>query len=163
MFEASGIPDEARGALRSRKDALWLEQASAVPLMPRAGEALAALSARYPLAIATTARRTFVEGILSREGLMSVFHVVVTNADVLRPKPAPDMLSRIAGELALPPSEVAMVGDTAFDRQMADTAGSPFMWFETDPLPRSVDGGGGGKPVVTDWLALSRMFDGDRP
>ncbi len=157
MFEGTVIPDEARGALRTRKDALWLERAAAVPLMPHAAEALATLCSRYPLAIATTARRTFVTGILSRENVSAVFSVVVTNADVSRPKPAPEMLLRIAGDLALPASEIAMVGDTAFDRQMADAAGSPFLWFETDPLPRSVHGDDG-NPVVTDWPALARIF-----
>lgn len=163
MFEGAEILSEAHGALRTHKDTLWLERAPDVPLMPGAGEALVALSARYPLAIATTARRTFVDGILSREGLTSVFRVIVTNADVSRPKPAADILLMIAGEFALPASEIAMVGDTAFDRQMAAAAGSPFLWFETDPLPRSVDGGGGGNPVVTDWPALARMLDGARP
>ena len=156
MFEGLDISAESRRALRRRKDSLWGARALAVPPMPLAAATLASLAARFPLAIATTARRDFVDAILSRERLSAVFSVVMTNADVPRPKPAPDLLAKISEVLSIPAPEIAMVGDTASDRRMAEAAGSPFLWFGTTaPAPPAGDGG---HPVAADWRALARVF-----
>jgi AHBA synthesis associated protein len=156
MFEGIDVPAEARQALRTVKDALWEARAAAVPLMPSGAEALASLAVRLPLAVATTARRDFVNAVLSREALAHVFAAIVTNADVPRPKPAPDMLERIARVLGVPARQNAMVGDTAFDRRMAEAAGAPFLWFGTSDLARPAEGDG--FPVVADWSTLARVF-----
>lgn len=161
MFEGTGIPGDARGALRTSKDALWLERAASVPLMPLAADALPALGTRFPLAIATTARRAFVDGILSRETLSPAFSVIVTNADVPQPKPAPAMLETIARVFDLPATEIAMVGDTVFDCRMAKAARAPFLWFGTQTLARPA--GGDAHPVAADWPAVIRFFDEGRP
>lgn len=155
MFEGTGIPAGARGPLRARKDALWLEHAASVPLLPFAAEALTTLAARFPLAIATTARRNFVDAVLSRERLSHLFGLIVTNADVTRPKPAPEILERIVRNLGIPACEIAMVGDTAHDYRMAEAAGSPFLWFGSDTLARPA---GNVHPVVANWYALVAVF-----
>jgi phosphoglycolate phosphatase-like HAD superfamily hydrolase len=142
--------------LRTHKDSLWEARAAGVPLMPFGAEVLGSLTARFPLAVATTARWDFVNAILSRETLSHVFAAVVTNADVPRPKPAPDMLERISRNLGVPACEIAMVGDTAFDRRMAEAAGSPFLWFGPHALARPAEGDG--FPVVADWSTLARFF-----
>ncbi len=157
MFEGLDVSETERRDLRARKDALWEARAAGVPLMPCAATVLRQIANRFPLAIATTAKRAYVNAVLARENLPQAFSVIVTNEDVTRPKPAPDMLNRISRDLGVPTSEIAMVGDTAFDRRMAETAGSPFLWFGTDALARPADSGG--HPVASDWPTLSRFFD----
>lgn len=159
MFEGIDISADTRRALRVHKDSLWNARAADVPLMPSGAEVLTWLSGRFPLAIATTARRDFVDSILSRETLSHVFSPVVTNADVNNPKPAPDLLAAISKALAIPAREIAMVGDTVFDRRMAEAAGAPFLWFGPHDLARPADDG---HPVVADWPALARIVHGGR-
>ena len=156
MFAGITVSSEARQALRRHKDALWAARAAGVPLMPFGAETLTALAARLPLAVATTARRDFVDAILSRETLSHAFSAIVTNADVFRPKPAPDMLERISRNLGIPAPEIAMVGDTVTDRRMAEAAGSPFLWFGTDTLARYA--GSEGHAAAADWPAIARVF-----
>lgn len=153
MFEGIELCEDARRALRTHKDRLWEARAATVALMPRASAVLTSLTRRYPLAIATTARRDFVNAILERERLSTVFSLIVTNADVARPKPAPEMLETISRGLGIAVSAVAMVGDTAFDRRMAEAAGSPFLWFGS--------GDEDAHPVVADWRAVAQMFTGE--
>lgn len=160
IFEGMDVTPDARQALRAYKDSLWEARAAGVPLMAGSAEVLTGLMRGFPLAIATTARRDFVSAILSRESLSHVFAAVVTKADVTNPKPAPDMLETISRDLGIPAAGIAMVGDTAFDRRMAETAGCPFLWFEPSALARPTDDDG--HPVVADWPALARIFGGGR-
>jgi HAD superfamily hydrolase (TIGR01509 family) len=88
---------------------------------PGMREALAALAASYPLAIATN-RGHSMPGILEHFGLTGYFSTVVTSRDVNRPKPAPDMLFEAAKRLQLAPQELLFVGDSELDKAAAHSA-----------------------------------------
>lgn len=87
--------------------------------------ALAALSERLPLGVATNRGASMPE-ILSHFGLTDFFSAVVTSRDVPRPKPYPDMLFLAARQLGVGPEELIFVGDSELDRQAARGAGSHF-------------------------------------
>lgn len=88
-------------------------------------EALTALSARMPLAVATN-RGTSMPEILTHFDLHRFFQAVVTCRDVERPKPHPDMLFMAARRLGLRESELLFIGDSELDREAARAAGVLF-------------------------------------
>ncbi len=58
---------------------------------PHLDDVLSQLVGLYPLAVATN-RGKSIEPVLEHFNLRQFFSVVVTSHDVVRPKPAPDML-----------------------------------------------------------------------
>lgn len=99
-----------------------------IPFMtPEPGmvEALAVLSDRLPLAVATNRGNSMTE-ILTHFGLERFFRIVVTSRDVERPKPHPDMLFRAARGLGVAESELLFMGDSELDREAARGAGIRF-------------------------------------
>lgn len=93
-------------------------------------EALAGLSERFPLAIATN-RGGSMRDILAHFDLAGYFRAVVTSRDVPRPKPHPDMLVEAARQLALDHSRLLFVGDSELDRAAAAAAGIRFAAYRS--------------------------------
>jgi phosphoglycolate phosphatase-like HAD superfamily hydrolase len=116
-----------RGRLRIIKDALWRQECGLAPLMAGVTLWLPLIAAHYPVAIATTAERSYVEVLLSRHALQSHVTCIVTDSDVCDPKPSPDMLMITAKGMEIGCESLCMVGDTITDYQMSCAAGSPFV------------------------------------
>ena len=93
--------------------------------------ALAGLSARLPLAVATN-RGSSMREILAHFELSGYFQAVVTSRDVARPKPHPDMLIEAARQLALKPAQLLFVGDSELDQAAAAAAGVCFAAYRND-------------------------------
>ncbi|HET6351519.1 MAG TPA: HAD-IA family hydrolase [Coriobacteriia bacterium] len=129
MFDGTDLTDGRRDQLRRSKDTLWDAARSEVALMAGAASAIPRLGGKFPLGLATSADRPYVESLLQREGLISYFRVLMTNADVPNPKPAPDMLVAAASQLEVELRKVLMIGDTDADRQLAANAGTQFLRF----------------------------------
>ncbi len=111
-----------------------LDYRTFIPYMtpePQMAWALAELSQRYPLAVATN-RGTSMPEILSHFGLNDHFSAVVTSRDVPRPKPHPDMLHLAAVRLGLRENELLFVGDSELDRRAAQAARMPFAAYKWD-------------------------------
>lgn len=105
-----------------------------IPFMtpePGMQEALAKLSASYPLAVATN-RGYSMPSILEHFELSCYFSTVVTSRDVARPKPAPDMLHEAAKRLEYATHELLFVGDSELDQAAAREAGMPFAIYRGD-------------------------------
>lgn len=98
---------------------------------PGLGRALAGLSSRFPLAIATN-RGDSMHEILKHFELADFFQTVVTSRDVPRPKPHPDMLIEAARRLALEPARILFVGDSELDRSAAASAGIRFAAYRNN-------------------------------
>jgi HAD superfamily hydrolase (TIGR01509 family) len=98
---------------------------------PGMKEALAQLSASYPLAVATNRGYSMPE-ILKHFELNDYFQVVVTSRDVERPKPAPDMLHEVARQLNYSEDELLFVGDSELDQAAARAAGMLFAVYKGD-------------------------------
>ena len=102
-----------------------------IPFMqpePHLKQVLVKLSTSYPLAVATN-RGTSVEPILEHFGLAEYFSAVVTCRDVIRPKPAPDMLLLAAKQLKVQPEKCLFVGDSELDQQAALGARARFAGY----------------------------------
>lgn len=151
VFAALLGPERLREALAC---AASLDYRRFTPFMtPEPGlvEALAALSAQMPLAVATN-RGTSMSEILRHFGLSQYFHTVVTSRDVARPKPHPDMLELAARRLGLRESELLFVGDSELDCVAAAQAGIRFAVYKGD-LP--------GELKIASHSELAALFNRD--
>jgi phosphoglycolate phosphatase len=93
-------------------------------LFPDARETLESLSEQgYLLAVATGKSRRGLNMALAETGLASLFHSSRC-ADETRSKPHPVMLQEILEELSITSSEAIMIGDTEYDLEMAQKAGT---------------------------------------
>jgi len=109
-FHLDASPEE----IAARYDGLVREQLLA-PLAPLDGatELLAALTAHgVPLALASQSLPEWVRSTLEGAGLADAFRVVVTAAQVARPKPAPDIYLHAAQQLDVPPAACLVIEDS---------------------------------------------------
>ncbi|NJC89355.1 MAG: HAD family hydrolase [Desulfuromonas sp.] len=93
--------------------------------------ALAGLSLRFPLAVATN-RGGSMHEILEHFELADYFQAVVTSRDVPRPKPYPDMLLEAARQLARDPARMLFIGDSELDQAAAVAAGIRFASYRNN-------------------------------
>lgn len=152
IFERTGIPLEMQRRLRVTKDAIWKARRGETAVVPGVVEAVRSLRGR-PLAIATSAHREYVEVVLQRVGLLDEFALILTDADVVRGKPAPDALLAISERLGVPTRALLMIGDTVTDSEMARAAGSGIAMLRTHakyPAPPE------GVAVYGSWGELVR-------
>lgn len=92
-------------------------------LFPGVVESLDAFKAAgYRLAVATGKARRGLDRVLKAHGWEDYFHIT-RGADEARSKPHPLMLEQILAHCGVPATRALMVGDSAFDLQMARNAG----------------------------------------
>lgn len=88
---------------------------------------------------------------LREEGLLSFFEIVVTGAEVTRPKPDPEGLLKCAAVLGVAPDQTVYVGDTPTDVRASRAAGMAAV---------SVLSGAGDSALLSaagpDWLIYSQ-------
>jgi len=102
----------------------WLaEYKDRVALLPGARQAVQAVAdTGCFLGVATAKSRVGLERELVKTGLDGLFHATRT-VDEAPSKPAPGMLLQLFDELGVAAREALMVGDTAWDLEMAANAG----------------------------------------
>lgn len=134
-----GIGDDLRNLYpgRGREEVLAAYEA-ALPhaighmvVNPEARTALEGLAGRgLKRAVVTNTQASLAGGVLRRVGLDTHVEACVAVAPGLKEKPAPDMLLRALELLGVPTHEALMVGDTGYDRQAAEAAGTAFLRYE---------------------------------
>ncbi len=139
MREAIGI--QYRSAFFTLRQSANLEE----PLFPGAIDALDALEAEgFLLGIATGKSRRGLDAVLDRPGLRARFATTQT-ADDCPGKPNPHMVQRAIAETGVDAANVAVIGDTVFDMEMARAAGVASVgvsWGYHDPDSLSAAGAG---------------------
>jgi beta-phosphoglucomutase len=131
----------------ARRNALYEERLDEVPAFPDSLRFLRRLPDGLRLAVATGSRRTEVERILTRLGLLRDFHVVVTAEDYGRAKPAPDPFLTAAGRLGTSPRACLVIEDSLAGVTAAHAAGMPVV---------AVDRGRGGVGLDrADWIVAN--------
>jgi phosphoglycolate phosphatase len=88
------------------------------------------------LGIVSTKYRRRIQEVLTREGLLDGFDVVIGGEDVEHHKPHPQGLLRAMGQLECSPESVVYVGDSVVDAQLAQRAGVPLVVVLTGVTPR---------------------------
>ncbi len=104
-------------------------------LKPEPGivQLLARLQPHYRVALATN-RTVSATDVLRHFRLDDYFHLVVTAADVPRPKPHPDIMEKILDHFRVAPRKVLFVGDSSLDQQMAKATGTLFAAYRNPRL-----------------------------
>ncbi len=96
-------------------------------------EFLGYLKPRYKTAIATN-RTVSMALVLKEFNLEEYFDLVVTAADVQRPKPHPETIIKILETFKLEPKQAVFIGDSEIDRQLADITGVIFIAYKNPEL-----------------------------
>jgi HAD superfamily hydrolase (TIGR01509 family) len=112
-----------------------------LPLVPGAREAVDALAARWPLALASSANRAIIDLVLALAGLADRFRATVSSEEVARGKPAPDVYLEAARRLGVAPDRCAAVEDSTNGLRAAAAAGMRVIAFpnaEFAPAPEAV-------------------------
>ncbi len=95
-------------------------------------EFLKYLKPTYRTAIATN-RTVSMALVLKEFALEAYFDLVVTAADVKKPKPHPETIEKILDHFAIKPEEAIFIGDSEVDRELAENTGVVFISYK-NPL-----------------------------
>lgn len=115
--------DDARKATDIYRELFPIYEVNYVKVFPSVIETLQALKDRgIRMAIVTSRDRVSYELIADKRGLSMMFENVVTGADGITPKPAPDMVLALLERMGITADETLVVGDTTFDIRMGNTA-----------------------------------------
>ncbi|UCF92326.1 MAG: HAD family hydrolase [Desulfobacterales bacterium] len=91
------------------------------------------LRPRCKTAIATN-RSDSMNRLLADFNLSAFFDLVVTSADIERPKPHPDALLKILTYFKIEPGQAIFIGDSELDEMAARSAGVPFVAYRNPTL-----------------------------
>jgi phosphoglycolate phosphatase len=107
-----------------------------IPMMleePHLREFLSFLRPDFFLAVATN-RTTTTREVFRAHGLTDSFDLLVSAADVPRPKPSPDAFWRLLEHFAIEPHEAIYIGDSVVDEGFAENAGVPLVAYRNPGL-----------------------------
>lgn len=102
------------------------------------------------MAVASGNRLDSIEIILKRVGIRDFFEVIVTNQDVQKSKPAPDIFLKAAEKLGLKPEECIVFEDAINGIQAANAAGIKCIALTTG-LPKTELLAAGAKEAVESY------------
>ncbi|ATG53991.1 haloacid dehalogenase [Brachybacterium ginsengisoli] len=124
--------------------------------LPGAIEALRAMAAVRPVAVASNSPRDMLDTKLAGLGIADVLDASIAIEDVERPKPAPDMYLAAARALGADPADCLGFEDSETGADAARAAGLQLIAVPSIPgqepvAPRRLDSLA--DPVLTDWIA----------
>lgn len=93
------------------------------PLIEGAAEAVRALAARWPLALASSSPRLLIDRVLASSGLDRWFEFSISTEELNRGKPAPDVYLAAAARLRRAPRDCVAIEDSVNGVASALTAG----------------------------------------
>ncbi len=123
MHDVIGLrepPEEISAAVVGRLEETYREE---LPLFEGAPEAVARLTERWPLAVASSSNRPIIDLVLELSGLGRYFRTTVSSEEVARGKPAPDVYLEAARRLGVDPSRTVAVEDSRNGILSAKAAG----------------------------------------
>jgi HAD superfamily hydrolase (TIGR01509 family) len=129
-------PDAISAAVVERLEALYRRD---LPLLPGAKQAVAALSRRRRLGLASSANREIIELVLELAGLARYFAATVSSEEVPRGKPAPDVYLEAARRLEVAPERCVAVEDSTNGLRAAAAAGMTVIALPNPHFPPDDD------------------------
>lgn len=130
-----GLPLADEQIVRHVVDGILRHYHEHVPLISGAAEAVARVSARFPLGLASSSPREVIAFVLQRSGLGRLFQAWVSSDDVGCGKPAPDVYLRCCELLGLAPENCVAVEDSRFGIRAAKAAGMKIIAVRTPAFP----------------------------
>jgi HAD superfamily hydrolase (TIGR01509 family) len=139
MHDVIGLaepPEQINAEVVRRLVAVYREE---LPLLPGAVEAVEALAARWPLALASSSNREVIDLVLRVSGLERLFAATVSSEEVARGKPAPDVYLEAARRLDVPAERCAAVEDSENGILSAKAAGMRVVAIPNPQYPPADD------------------------
>jgi HAD superfamily hydrolase (TIGR01509 family) len=121
-----GLPRELHGFLNTLKQTYTMEMVNTRCKPTFIHQyALSSLKAEgYKLAVASNSIRATVQAMMERAHLAKYLDVMLSNQDVEKAKPAPDIYIRAMADLGVRPDETLIVEDNEHGKQAAHAAGA---------------------------------------
>jgi len=156
MFDKLQVNAAERSTLRTEKDALFGARLEEIKPFDRCAPALKSLHncGHYKLAIATTATKGRVQDFLRRYSLSAFENRRIKTDDDTQPKPAPDMIEKLAKDFQCEPWQLCLIGDSVTDFEMSRNAGCGFVLFRSNKAHKEPVG----CVAVDDWDELLSLF-----
>lgn len=129
LTEGRGLPGELHGIINEMKQSYTMDLV-ALRCRPvfHHRYALARLKeAGYKLAVASNSIRASVDAMMNKADLARFLDVSMSNEDVSRAKPHPDIYLKTCERLGVAPAEAVVVEDAEYGVQAAETAGTQVM------------------------------------
>ena len=120
-------------------EAMTAEYETHLPLLPGAVDAVRALSAHWPLAVASSAPKSLIEAVLDASSLREAFRAAVSSEEVARGKPAPDVYLEAAKRLGITPTSCAAIEDSSNGLRSAAAAGMTVIAVPRPEYPPAED------------------------
>lgn len=138
-IEARGAPVPGRDEFRTRQHTRWYEMLAGLGPMPGVERCLdEARALGIPVAIASSSRRSWVEGHLERLGLRAGFARLFCREDVRAVKPEPDLYLAALAAFGVAPRDALAFEDSRNGVTAATRAGIPCAAIPTD-VTRGLD------------------------
>jgi HAD superfamily hydrolase (TIGR01509 family) len=127
-----GLPEELHGFLNSLKQQYTLELVATrcKPVFHHQYALSQLKAAGYSLGVASNSVRRTVEEMMERSDLMRYLDVMISNEDVGRPKPDPEMYLAALDRLGVRPEETVIVEDNENGVKAATAAGAHVLVVE---------------------------------
>ena len=112
MHDVIGLqdpPEEISSEVVRRLEATYREE---LPLIDGASEAVARLTQRWPLAVASSSNRPIIDLVLELSGLDRFYRATVSSEEVQHGKPSPDVYLEAALRLGVDPEHTVAVEDS---------------------------------------------------
>ena len=106
-----------------------------LPLLPGASKAVRALSARWPLGLASSSNREVIDLVLELADFGGAFRVAISSEEVERGKPAPDVYLKAARELSVEPGGCVAIEDSSNGLRAAAAAGMAVIAVPNEHYP----------------------------
>ncbi len=130
-FRELGVEGDGVAAYQRVRDCL-----AGAPAYDETAFVLSMLKERYRIGILSNADDDFLTACLERNGLQSVFEIVVTSESAGFYKPHEDIFEEFCAAAGMPRHEVLYVGDSqSADVMGAKNAGMPVAWVNRDGSP----------------------------
>ena len=125
------------------------------PIYPGVPDLVAALAARYPLAVASGSVHAVIREVLALRGLAQHFQAVASVEDVGRAKPAPDVFLRAAALLGVAPHECWVIEDSVPGVQAGLAAGARVIAITNSHPAHELTAA---HHVVRDYAEIARLL-----
>ena len=136
-------------------EAMAAEYQTHLPLLPGAVDAVRALSAHWPLAVASSAPKSLIEAVLDASSLREAFRAAVSSEEVERGKPAPDVYLEAAKRLGITPTSCAAIEDSSNGLRSAAAAGMTVIAVPRPEYPPAKDALEKAQAVLTSLTTLT--------
>ena len=110
-----------------------------LPLLPGASQAVRALSARWPLGLASSSNREVIDLVLELADFGDAFRVAISSEEVERGKPAPDVYLAASAELGVQPAGCVAIEDSSNGLRAAAAAGMAVIAVPNEHYPPEED------------------------